>query len=121
MIGLDFNAGVASRGVSAQFVGGFESLLDFQTKMTEAMLRGYVSQLRLMHSLMMGPSMAWLNAGTLRPQLPPAPPPAPAAIAAPEPVAVAVATATNVMGPEVLPARRKARKAKAEKRANLSA
>lgn len=116
MIGSDSNAGVAThdRGASAQFVGGFEGLLEFQTMMAEAMLSGFVSQLRLLNSIMMGPSMAWLGSGGLQPQIPQAPA---AAVPAAEPVALAVATATNVMGPEVLPARRKARKAKADKRA----
>jgi hypothetical protein len=116
VIGSNSNAGAASRerGASPQF-GGFESLLEFQTMMTEAMLKGFVSQLRLMHSLMTGPSMTWLGASGMQPQIQQAV----AAATAPaiEAVELAVATATNVMGPEVLPARRKARKAKAEKRA----
>jgi hypothetical protein len=117
VIGSDSNAGAAARdrGAPAQFVGDFEGLLEFQSKMAEVMLKGFASQLKLMHSLMMGPSMAWLGAGGLHPQIQQVA--AAAAVPAIEAVELVVATASNVMGPEVLPARRKARKAKAEKRA----
>lgn len=110
MIASNSNAPVAARPTGPGgplVINPFDEFIGFQAGLAEAVLDGLVTQLKLISAVMMTFPLSWLIADAV-----------PREAAGPQPVAPAppdFSAASNVTGPEVLPARRKARKAKGEK------
>jgi hypothetical protein len=104
VIASNSNAPVAARPTGPGgplVVNPLDEFIGFQAGLAEAVLDGLVTQLKLISAVMMSFPLSWLIADAV---------PQPVAAAPPD-----FSAASNVTGPEVLPARRKARKAKSEK------
>lgn len=110
MIASNSNAPVPARRAAPDgplAIRPFDEFIGFQASLTEAVLDGFIAQFNLLSTMMISFPLSWLT-GDARPR----------EAATPQPVVPAptdFSAASNVTGPEVLPARRKARKAKAEK------
>ena len=113
MIASNSNAPVAARPTGPGgplVINPFDEFIGFQAGLAEAVLDGFIAQFKLLSTMMMTFPLSWLTADA-----------GPRAAAAPLPGAPApldFSATSNVTGPEVLPARRKARKAKTEKPAS---
>jgi hypothetical protein len=110
VIGLDSDvqAATCARGTGTPLrTSGFDDFAVLQTLFAAAMLETFFKQLKLINTIMTTLPLAWPPADTDRGHMPDM-----KAVTS-KPPAIDFTSALNVMGPEVLPARRKARQNKA--------
>jgi len=113
VIGSDSNARALPRSnvTAGQLANNnLEYCFGFQVGLAAAVIESFVTQLKLLSTMMMSFPFTWFTGEMRIEHMQPAEQPA-----APQPVTVDLSSVPNVAGPEVLPARRKARKAKADK------
>ncbi len=117
MIGLDsdVHAATCARGTGAPLItSGFDDFAVLQTMFAAAMLETFFKQLKLINTIMTTLPLAWPPADADRRHVPNL-----KAVISELPT-IDFTSASNVMGPEVLPARRKARQNKAAAEKALS-